>query len=66
MRGKATPRQIEHIKQHIELFHAHQVNVPPYNPNAVDEYFHEYSHLPDLYLDLCNDLDLQPIDVEPV
>lgn len=47
--------QIDHIKEHQAAFNDLHTFY-----RDVDEYFAEYSHIPDLYWRLCTDLELEP------
>lgn len=52
----ATQSQIEHINQHLDLFHGHAGD-----NRTPEEYLNEYSYIPDIYERLCDDLGLEPI-----
>jgi len=57
MKGLPLSEQIAHIKEFQDRFDVHQCEA-----NAdVEGYFHSYgSHHPDLYYNLCLDLDIEP------
>lgn len=52
----ATQRQIDHMKEHLDEFEGLT------GTRDVDGYFHDY-HDDDLYIGLCNDLGLEPLDI---
>lgn len=56
-----TREQIAHLEEHYDAFRAHQ---GPEGSNSIPDYFAEHANNPDLYVNLCNDLNLVPRGTE--